>query len=486
MAAVGASGTSESSRASPVLAAAASRDVADCDAKVCLWYQYVHIEDPDAEAEAHKAVCVRLGLLGRVRVAGEGVNATVAGSPRAIAAYTDHWRADPRFAASDFKVSSVKPLKSVVATAAMHTSCAGPDSPDDSRGRGAVARAGDGSASPESRTGGWTLSGSLARSGAPADAAASADAHARNPFSALAVKVVAELVSSGGAFAAADLSCGGGRYLSPREFHAMLGAPADAEAATATRAAAAATGGAAATADAPLPRDVVVVDVRNCYETQVGHFAGSTDPHTRSFADMPRWLEEHYEELSKSTVLMMCTGGIRCERASAYLRHLGHTDVCQLRGGVHRYLETYPDGGHWRGKLFVFDSRVTVPPPALAATPGAATIASCLYCRARFDGLSGDRRCAQCRVLVVVCPDCVARRGAARVHCSSHKWIGDSAAEELAERRRCAKAELAALRASEPSDARAAAIRRAQKSLSLIDRVIEDVRGRTAVEPSRQ
>ncbi|CAI5481459.1 unnamed protein product [Closterium sp. Yama58-4] len=128
------------------------------------------------------------------------------------------------------------------------------------------------------------------------------------------------------------------------------------------------------------------------------------DPCIRQFSDLPAWVDRHEEELRNKTVLMYCTGGVRCESATAYLRSKGpgFQDVVQLSGGIVRYLEAFPDGGFFRGKNFVFDHRLAVPP----AAPQQATIGTCCVCTKPFDDYSRRNRCAACRMLLLICPAC--------------------------------------------------------------------------------
>jgi UPF0176 protein len=107
--------------------------------------------------------------------------------------------------------------------------------------------------------------------------------------------------------------------------------------------------------------DTVVVDARNGYEVALGTFAGAVDPGTASFSEFPAWAEQNRERLAGRKVAMFCTGGIRCEKATAYLRSLGLRDVFHLKGGILKYLEEMPETGSlWRGECFVFDERVSV------------------------------------------------------------------------------------------------------------------------------
>jgi UPF0176 protein len=107
----------------------------------------------------------------------------------------------------------------------------------------------------------------------------------------------------------------------------------------------------------------VVIDTRNDFEVAVGTFKGAIDPQTASFGDFPAWFREHREELlrGKKKVAMFCTGGIRCEKSTSFLRGEGVQDVFHLKGGILRYLENVPeDQSLWEGDCFVFDERVTV------------------------------------------------------------------------------------------------------------------------------
>lgn len=105
--------------------------------------------------------------------------------------------------------------------------------------------------------------------------------------------------------------------------------------------------------------EVVVVDTRNQYEVDIGTFPGSISPGTTNFRQFPDWVAKNLKPDQK--VAMFCTGGIRCEKASAYLLQQGFNDVFQLNGGILKYLE---DGGadqnRWQGECFVFDQRVSV------------------------------------------------------------------------------------------------------------------------------
>ena len=107
--------------------------------------------------------------------------------------------------------------------------------------------------------------------------------------------------------------------------------------------------------------DVVLVDTRNAYETQIGVFKGAKDPHTRTFKQLPAWLAENLPTDKKTPIAMYCTGGIRCEKSTAYVKSQGYENVYHLEGGILKYLEDVPEAESlWEGARYVFDHRVAV------------------------------------------------------------------------------------------------------------------------------
>lgn len=107
--------------------------------------------------------------------------------------------------------------------------------------------------------------------------------------------------------------------------------------------------------------DVVLVDTRNDYEVEIGTFKGAIDPKTTNFRDFPKWEKDHKDLLKKPKVAMFCTGGIRCEKSTAYMKSQGYDDVYHLDGGILKYLEEVPqEESMWEGECFVFDSRISV------------------------------------------------------------------------------------------------------------------------------
>lgn len=108
--------------------------------------------------------------------------------------------------------------------------------------------------------------------------------------------------------------------------------------------------------------DTVVLDVRNTYEYDVGHFRGAIRPEVETFRDTPEWVRENRELFEGKKVLTYCTGGIRCEKFTGWLKREGFEDVGQLHGGVASYAKDPETKGQlWDGMMYVFDERLTVP-----------------------------------------------------------------------------------------------------------------------------
>ncbi len=223
---------------------------------VILYYKYVAIADPQAFAEAQRDLCASLGLKGRVLIASEGINGTLAGPAEAISSYTAALRADERFADVVCKTS-----------------------------------AGD-----------------------------------EHTFPKLVVKVRPEIVTLG----AGPLVPEQENQLSPAEWKRMI-------------------------EEEP---DAVLLDVRNRFESDAGRFEGAVVCEIENFRELPAYVEK-LAPLKEKKVLMYCTGGIRCEKASALLRSRGFENVYQLHGGIVTYQEQFGNA-HWQGECFVFDQRMTV------------------------------------------------------------------------------------------------------------------------------
>ncbi|MBX8825205.1 rhodanese-related sulfurtransferase [Ochrobactrum sp. SFR4] len=107
--------------------------------------------------------------------------------------------------------------------------------------------------------------------------------------------------------------------------------------------------------------NTILIDTRNDYEYAIGTFKGAIDPKTKTFREFPQWVEDHRDELEGKKIAMFCTGGIRCEKATAFVKGLGFDDVFHLKGGILKYLEDMPaEDTRWEGECFVFDERVSV------------------------------------------------------------------------------------------------------------------------------
>ncbi len=154
----------------------------------------------------------------------------------------------------------------------------------------------------------------------------------------------------------------------------------------------------------------LVVDTRNAYEVALGSFEGAIDPGTASFREFPAWVERELRPLVQErrprAIALFCTGGIRCEKATAHLLRQGFDGVHHLRGGILRYLEERPQlGSSWRGECFVFDQRVAV---NHRLEPGEASL--CHGCRRPLT--AADRQLAS-YVEGVSCRHCADQRGPA-------------------------------------------------------------------------
>ncbi|QYJ88002.1 rhodanese-related sulfurtransferase [Shewanella mesophila] len=107
--------------------------------------------------------------------------------------------------------------------------------------------------------------------------------------------------------------------------------------------------------------DVLLIDTRNDYEVSIGTFKNAVDPKTQTFREFPDYVKENLDPAKHKKVAMFCTGGIRCEKSTAYLKEQGFDEVYHLEGGVLKYLEEVkPEESMWQGECFVFDNRVSV------------------------------------------------------------------------------------------------------------------------------
>ena len=223
---------------------------------VILFYKYVAISDPSDFAAAQRTLCSALGLKGRILIAGEGVNGTLAGPAEAIASYVQMLKNDPRFADIAIKISGGN----------------------------------------------------------------------EGTFPRLVIKVRPEIV----ALNAGEISPDRDNQLSPSDWKRMM-------------------------EEHP---DAVLLDVRNRFEAEAGRFENAVVCDIGHFRELPDYVSR-LDHLKEKTVLMYCTGGIRCEKASALFRARGFKKVYQLHGGIVTYQEQFGNE-HWQGECFVFDQRMTV------------------------------------------------------------------------------------------------------------------------------
>ncbi|MEQ1549104.1 MAG: rhodanese-related sulfurtransferase [Chakrabartia sp.] len=149
--------------------------------------------------------------------------------------------------------------------------------------------------------------------------------------------------------------------------------------------------------------DTVVIDTRNDYEVGIGTFKGAINPKTESFGDFPAWFRDHRAEFEGKKVAMFCTGGIRCEKSTAFLRNEGIDAVYHLQGGILRYLEEVPaPESLWEGECFVFDQRVSV--------GHGLTLGSYDRCHACRDPLSAADKASPFFTEGLSCPNCHDKR----------------------------------------------------------------------------
>jgi UPF0176 protein len=189
------------------------------------------------------------------------------------------------------------------------------------------------------------------------------------PFLRMKVRVKREIVTMG--VPDLDPLDGTGDYVAPADWNALIAQP-----------------------------GTLLIDTRNDYEVRVGTFAGAVDPATSSFRDFPAWVEQHRDEIAGAArVAMFCTGGIRCEKATALLKAEGIADVHHLKGGVLAYLEQVPASeSRWEGECFVFDERVAV---GHGLTQGSHSL-----CRACRMPINREDRASPHYVEGIACPAC--------------------------------------------------------------------------------
>ncbi len=158
-------------------------------------------------------------------------------------------------------------------------------------------------------------------------------------------------------------------------------------------------------------KDFYIIDMRNAYEHKVGHFEGSVCPPMDNFRDLPKFIKS-IEHLKNKTVLTVCTGGVRCEKASGYLLTQGFTDVYQLDGGIVSYMEQYPNE-NFLGKLYVFDTRIRM--GFYTDDPRHVVVGKCESCNNACENYVNCENDG-CHRHFIICEDCIAK-GKGKVKC---------------------------------------------------------------------
>ena len=271
---------------------------------VILFYKFVDLADPKALADAHRAMCLELGMKGRMIVAEEGLNGTFEGTREAIDAYAAFMHSDPRFA--DLLIK-------------------------ESKGTGKA-------------------------------------------FTKLNIRVRKEVVT-----------LGAGRFDVAKETATELPAGALQE-------------------WYENNEDFVVLDLRNDYEIASGKFDRTIDPGLANFRDLPEKIKD-LKIYKDKKVVTVCTGGIRCEKATCLLKREGFTDIYQLKDGIHTYMQEFP-GKHFNGTLFVFDNRMTTD---VVDVDGKKVIGNCTFCKVSTENYCSDDSVRPSRK-ILCCEPCYAER----------------------------------------------------------------------------
>jgi UPF0176 protein len=205
-------------------------------------------------------------------------------------------------------------------------------------------------------------------------------------FPRLSVKVRPEIVSLGLGVCDIDPNVTTGIHLKPEELHGWIA----------------------------KRREFYIVDMRNAYEHDIGQFAGSICPPMKNFRELPAFIDS-LAHLKNKTVLTVCTGGVRCGKASGYLITEGFTDVYQLDGGIVSYMEKYPNED-FEGKLYVFDGRVAM--GFYTDDPKHKVIGKCVSCGGASENIT-DCREFGCNGQFILCDVCeqkqISKRG--HTHC---------------------------------------------------------------------
>lgn len=302
------------------------------DYKVILFYRYVSIEDPVQFALDHQHYCQN--MTGKVRIAGEGINATLAGTNKDIDIYLN-W------------LTSTQPFKDL-----------------------------------EDVTSDIPLL--LSDPSAPRYKLFKPSKGCIHVFSDLSIKLTDEICPLGQKTVVLDKLIKDDHRqgkLPPKDFHAIL--------------------------SKRHQDDFLLLDTRNYYESKIGHFEGAVTPAIRKFSQFPDYIDRNKEAMRGKKILTYCTGGIRCEKATAYMRQVlpQDTEIFMLDGGIHNYIEWCKSNKDdiidpvWQGKNYVFDARQSL------GLNDDSIVSVCQKCDARWDQY---KKCSTtgCHLLVLQCDHC--------------------------------------------------------------------------------
>ena len=159
-------------------------------------------------------------------------------------------------------------------------------------------------------------------------------------------------------------------------------------------------------------KDFVVLDLRNDFEIEVGQMDKTVHPNMRNFRELPEKIKE-IKNMKDKQVVTVCTGGIRCEKATCLLKQRGFKNLYQLKDGLHTYIQKYP-GSHFKGSLFVFDNRMTTP---VAEVKAREIIGRCIYCSKKCEQFASDDSLRPSRK-VICCPACFKKNKARLRRCT--------------------------------------------------------------------
>jgi UPF0176 protein len=263
---------------------------------IILFYKFTTIDNPEEFSKQHLKYCNKMGLLGKVLVAHEGINGSLSGSRDQIESYKEYMKSQKQFSEISFKeeISTFHPFKKMV------------------------------------------------------------------------VRVKKEIIRMD-----QDLDLEQtGKYITPKELIELYSSD----------------------------EDFIVLDTRNNYESEVGKFKGAITPDIDSFRDFPKALEALKDKKSKK-IITYCTGGIRCEKATAYMVQQGYKDVYQLKDGILNFCKEYPNT-LWEGKCFVFDQRLLS-----HVDPESKIISNCSVCEEKSDRYVNCKY-PDCDDLIVLCEKC--------------------------------------------------------------------------------